>query len=87
MLRHRPHALEHVELAFRQRPDDLIDQQFFVAGERRERRAQLVRHGRQKPALRAIRRLRLIEQLGLPERERRVVGDRAEPMCLTLRER
>ena len=65
-----------------QRTDDLIGEQLLVAGERGERRAQLVRHRGEEAALRAIGRLRLLEQLGLPQRERGVVGDGAQPMRL-----
>ena len=42
MLRHRAHALEDVELTLGHRPDDLIGEQLPVAGERGQRRAELV---------------------------------------------
>ena len=87
MLRHRAHALEHVELALGHRPDHLIGEQLAVAGERGERRAQLVRDRREESALRAVGGLRLIEQLRLPQRQRRVVGDDAQTMRLASRER
>ena len=86
VLRHRPHALEHVELAVRQRPDDLVGEQLLVAGERRQRRAQLVRHRREETALRAVGDLRLLEQIGVPQRERRVVGDDAQSVRVALGE-
>ena len=54
VLRHRPHALENIHLALGQRTHDLIHEQLFVAGERRERRPQLVRHGREKATLGTI---------------------------------
>src|SRR5262245_53260231 len=85
MLRHRTHTLEHVELALRQRTDHLIYEQLLIPRERREGRPQLVRYRREKSVLRAIGSLCLVEQLGFPQRERGVVGDRSQTMRVARR--
>ena len=66
------------------RADDLVGEQLAVAGERGERRAQLVAHRGEEASLRAVGALRLLEQHRLVHGERGVVGEHAQPVALAL---
>jgi hypothetical protein len=71
----------------RHRADHLVGEQLVVAGERGERRTQLVTHRRQEAPLRPVGCLRLLQEQRLVHRERRMIRQHAKPLDVAPAER
>ncbi len=83
-LRAPPHSVNRVMLFLVQRAENLVGEKLFVTGYGRQRSAQFVGHHGDELVLRLVGCFGLIEQPGLPQRERRLVGQCANPANLRL---